>query len=451
MTTTATEMGARISRAAIPLTGKSDDYDALVDRVGDARVVLLGEATHGTHEFYRERHRITRRLVEDRGFDIVAVEADWPDAYRVNRFVRGSSDDPDPEAALADFQRFPTWMWRNTAVVDLVRWMRGHNDALSATEPRVGFYGLDLYSLRTSMTAVIDYLDTVDPDAAGRARDRYACFDHFGANAQAYGYAASVGAADDCEEDVVRQLEELRLRAAELARRDGRLPEDEHFYARQNAQLVRDAERYYRAMYRGRATSWNLRDSHMADTLDALLDHFDAKRDDGGRSRAVVWAHNSHIGDARATEMSARGEHNLGQLVRRRHGERAVLVGFSTHTGTVTAAHDWDTPALKHRVRPSRDDSHERVLHHGEPDDFLLVLDHQEVREVLEIERLERAIGVVYRPETERTSHYFGARLARQFDAVIHIDTSTAVEPLEPTPRWERGEAETPETYPTGI
>lgn len=451
MPTTAEELGRRLSQAAIPLSGEPGDYDALIDRVGDARVVLLGEATHGTHEFYEERHRITRRLVEDRGFDIVAVEADWPDAYRVNRFVRGESDAPDPEGALADFQRFPTWMWRNTAVVELIRWMRGHNDALGSTAPRVGFYGLDLYSFRTSVNAVIEYLDTVDPDAATRARDRYACFDHFGDSAQAYGYAASVGDADDCEEDVVRQLEELRLRAAELARRDGRLPEDEHFYARQNARLVRDAERYYRAMYRGRATSWNLRDSHMADTLAALLDHFDTKRFGSPPAKAVVWAHNSHIGDARATAMSDRGEHNLGQLVRQRYGGDAVLVGFSTHTGTVTAAHDWDTPALKRRVRPSRDDSHERVLHHANPDDYLLMLDDEDVREILKSERLERAIGVIYRPETERASHYFGARLARQFDAVIHIDTSTAVEPLEPTDRWRAGEADPPETYPTGI
>ena len=450
MTENPTQFASRLDPLAHPIRNERNDYDALLERVGDARLVLLGEASHGTHEFYEERHRITRLLIERMGFDFVAVEADWPDAYRVNRYVRGASGDTGAETALADFRRFPTWMWRNTDVTELVDWLRDHNDGLARAE-RAGFYGLDLYSMRASMVAVIGYLETVDPEAARRARDRYSCFDHFGADPQAYGYAAGRSAADDCEEDVVGQLEELRTRAAELARRDGRLPEDEHFYARRNAELVRNAERYYRAMYRGRASSWNLRDSHMADTLDALLDHFDSKRSDGRPTRAVVWEHNSHIGDARATEMSQRGEHNVGQLVRERHGDDAVLVGFTTHTGTVTAAHDWGAPALRRRVVPSRADSHERVLHHVEPDAFLLLMDDNGARAVLGRERLERAIGVIYRPSTERLSHYFGARLADQFDALIHVDTTRAVEPLERTPGWETGEDDPPETYPTGI
>lgn len=449
------DLAARLEARARPIRGEPGDYDRLLERVGDARIVLLGEASHGTHEFYAERHRITRRLVEEKGFDVVAVEADWPDAYRVNRYVRGQSDDGSPEAALSDFQRFPTWMWRNTAIVELVRWLRSHNDERPDAAPAVGFYGLDLYSLRASMHAVIDYLDTVDPEAAGRARRRYACFDHFGEDAQSYGYATARGGADDCEDDVVRQLEELRVRAAELARRDGRLPEDEHFYARQNAALVRNAERYYRAMYQGRASSWNLRDQHMADTLDALLAHFDAKRRDGRRTKAVVWAHNSHIGDARSTEMSARGEHNVGQLVRQRHGSDAVLVGFMTHTGTVTAAQDWGAPALRRRVVPSRTDSHENLLHRVGHDAFSLITGDDETRAALAGHRLERAIGVIYRPGTERLSHYFGARIADQFDALIHVDTSRAVEPLERTARWDQGEddgeVDPPETFPTGI
>ena len=422
-----------------------------MDRIGDARIVLLGEASHGTHEFYVERHRITRRLIEEKGFDLVAVEADWPDAYRVNRYVRGQSADATAAAALGDFQRFPTWMWRNTAIVELVEWLRDSN-----LGPRtVGFYGLDLYSLRSSMLAVIEYLDQVDPEAADRARSRYACFDHFGGDIQAYGYAASTGVGHDCEDDVVTQLEELRNRAADLARRDGRLPEDEHFYARRNAALVRNAEEYYRAMYRGRHTSWNLRDSHMVDTLDALLEHFDGKRMDGSQTRAVVWEHNSHIGDARATAMSTRGEHNVGQLVRQRHGGDAVLVGFTTHTGTVTAARDWDTRALRRHVRPSRDDSHEHLLHRTSEilghDAFLLRLEDPTARRLLAIERLERAIGVIYRPETERVSHYFGARIADQFDALVHIDRTRALEPLQRTAEWDRGDEALPETWPSGL
>lgn len=449
----ATDPAARLTARAHPIRGEAGDYDRLMERVGDARIVLLGEASHGTHEFYVERHRITRRLIEEKGFHFVAVEADWPDAYRVNRYARGQSDDDSPDAALSDFQRFPTWMWRNTAVVELVRWLRSHNDGLPGGAPMIGFYGLDLYSLRASMHAVIEYLDTVDPAAASRARQRYSCFDHFGEDAQSYGYATSLGAADDCEDDVVRQLEELHARAAELAQRDGRLPEDEHFYARQNAALVRNAERYYRAMYQGRASSWNLRDQHMADTLDALLEHFDTKRTDGRPAKAVVWEHNSHIGDARSTEMSARGEHNVGQLVRERHGRDAVLVGFTTHTGTVTAAQDWGAPALRRPVVPSRDDSHENLLHHVQHDAFSLITEDEDTRAALAGERLERAIGVIYRPETERLSHYFGARIADQFDALVHIDTTRALEPLDRTPRWERGEGDgdPPETFPTGI
>jgi erythromycin esterase-like protein len=336
-----------VRAAAVPLTGAATEYDSLLELIGEARFVLLGEATHGTEEFYRARAEITQRLVREKGFTTVAVEADWPDAYRVNRYVRGQGDDATAEQALGGFQRFPQWMWRNTDVVRLVEWLRRNNQALPAGRPAVGFYGLDLYSLYASIDAVVRYLETVDPEAARRARERYACFEHTD-EPQAYGQLVDLGITASCEEEAVRQLVELRGRAAELARRDGRLPEDEHFFAEQNARLVINAEEYYRTMFRGSVASWNLRDSHMAETLDALVRHFEVK---GLRPGVVVWEHNSHLGDARATEMGASGEWNVGQLVRERHGGDARLVGFTTYAGTVTAAHEWDGPAERKNVR----------------------------------------------------------------------------------------------------
>jgi erythromycin esterase-like protein len=433
-----------IHAALQPLTGSAADYDVLLARIGTARYVLLGEASHGTHEFYRERAEITKRLIMERGFTAVAVEADWPDAYRVNRFVRGVDDDPDAEAALGGFARFPTWMWRNTVVRDFVGWLREYNAALPAQQPKAGFYGLDLYSLYSSMAAVVAYLERVDPDAARRARDRYACFEHFGEDVQRYGYAASFDLESSCEEGVVAQLLDLRERAGTYAHRDGRVAEDEYFYAEQNARLARNAEEYYRTMFRGRVSSWNLRDRHMADTLDALVAHLDRH---GGSTKVVVWAHNSHLGDARATQMGEEGEWNVGQLVRERHDAEARLIGFTTHTGTVAAASDWDEPAERKRVRPALDGSYEALFHAMAVPRFLLSLRDEPVAERLRAPRLERAIGVIYRPETERRSHYFPARLADQFDAIVHIDETTALQPLERTPTREAGE-EVPETYP---
>ena len=440
-------IGERIRAAAYPLEGHAGDYDALFDLVGDARVVLLGEATHGTHEFYHERARITQRLIEEKGFTTVAVEADWPDAYRVNRWLRGMTDDGSPNEALGGFHRFPTWMWRNTEVLTLVDWLREYNDALHPHHPKVGFYGLDLYSLFSSIEAVLGYLEEVDPEAARRARYRYSCFDHFGEDSQAYGYAAEFGVAPSCEQEAVQQLRDLRQRAADLAQRDGRIPEDEFFYAEQNARLVRNAEEYYRTMFRGRVSSWNLRDRHMADTLDALIRHFDGK---GQQTKVVVWEHNSHIGDARATEMGDGGEWNVGQLARERYGEDAVLVGFTTYAGTVTAATDWGGSAERKRVRPGLPGSYEALFHGIKIPRFLLPLrGGSDVGRALAGSRLERAIGVIYRPESERISHYFHAELPKQFDAVIHWDETRAVEPLERTPQWETGEA--PETFPSGM
>jgi erythromycin esterase-like protein/predicted phosphoribosyltransferase len=429
------------------LSSAAQDYNPLMDLIGNARFVLLGEASHGTHEFYHERAQITERLIKEKGFTAVAVEADWPDAYRLNRYVRGVSDDVDAIEALADFRRFPTWMWRNTDVVEFLEWLRAYNDALPSNAIKIGFYGLDLYSLRASMKAVLQYLDKVDPETAKRARTRYACFDHFGEDTQVYGFMTASGAAKSCEEEVISQLVELQRRAVEYARRNGQVAEDELFYAEQNARLVKNAEAYYRSMFLEEVSSWNLRDRHMAETLDALVAHLGRR---GGHAKVVVWAHNSHLGDARATEMGQRGELNIGQLMRERYGRDAVLVGFTTHHGTVTAASTWGALAERKRVRPALAGSYEALFHALQPGRFLLTWREADtVTEGLREPRLERAIGVIYRPETERMSHYFRTRLPDQFDAVLHFDETRAVEPLERTAEWEAGEV--PETFPFAV
>ncbi len=433
-------------RAARPVTGVVEDYDSLLDLIGDRRIVLIGEASHGTHEFYRERARITRRLIDERGFTVVAVEGDWPDAYRVNRYVMGMVGDTDAEAALRGFRRFPTWMWRNRDVLTFVKWLRARNDAQVHPATKARFYGLDLYSLRTSIEAVIEYLDRVDPAEAGRARQRYSCFDHVDAEGQAYGHSLLYRGAAPCENEVVAQLEAIRRRSELYLRRDGWVAEDELFYAEQNARLVRDAEEYYHQMYRAEVSSWNLRDQHMAGTLNALVEHLDRR---SGDTKVVVWEHNSHVGDARATAMGARGELNVGQLVRQHYGDEAVLIGFTTFDGRVTAASDWGAPAERKHVRPARPGSHEAMLHAAGLAQYWVATADASVHDVLSQPRLERAIGVIYRPETELQSHYFEAHLSQQFDAVLHMDRTRALEPLERTPLWDRGEP--PETFPSGF
>jgi erythromycin esterase-like protein len=436
-----------VRKGAQPLAGASRDYDPLINLIADARFCLLGEATHGTEEFYRERAEITKRLIMEKGFTAVAVEADWPDAFRVNRYVRGLSGDKDANEALGGFKRFPTWMWRNTVVRDFIEWLREYNASLPANATKVGFYGLDLYSLYTSIEAVLGYLDKIDPEAARRARFRYSCFEHFGENTQAYGYAASFGMTEPCEREVVNQLVELRRRATVYASRDGRVAQDEFFFAEQNARLVKNAEEYYRSMFRGRVESWNLRDRHMAETLDALVAHLSGQ---GQEARVAVWEHNSHLGDARATYMADYGELNVGQLVRQRYGREAVLVGFTTYTGTVTAASDWDAPSERKRVRPALSGSYEALFHEAGTRNFLLTLrDAEKISSALRGPKLERAIGVIYLPATERQSHYFDARMPEQFDAVIHLDETRALVPLDRHALWETGEP--PETYPTGM
>jgi len=436
---------AAAREARYPIADSRPDFDPILDRIGSARLVMIGEASHGTHQFYTLRAAITKKLIEARGFTAVAVEADWPDAYRVNRYVRARGDDRDADEALSGFKRFPTWMWRNAVVVEFVEWLRDYNESRAPRGAQAGFYGLDLYSLMTSIEAVIAYLDKVDPDAARRARARYACFDHFAQDTQAYGYAAATGLTESCENAVIAELMDLRRRAADYASRDGRIAEDDYFYAEQNARLAANAERYYRAMFRGRVSSWNLRDTHMADTLAALIRHLDTP---GHPAKIVLWAHNSHLGDARATEMGIHGEINVGQLVRERYQDDSISIGFTTYRGTVTAASEWDAVAERKNVRPGLPGSVEAVLHETGAPRFFLRFDDRRL-DGFHAPLLERAIGVIYLPQTERRSHYFDAQVADQFDVLIHVDETTAVEPLERTAPWTAGEV--PETYPSAL
>jgi erythromycin esterase-like protein len=435
-----------ISKKAEELVGAPDDFNSVIDLIGDARFVLIGEASHGTHEFYRIRAQISKILISQRGFSAVAVEADWPDAYRVNRFVRDASRDNDSVEALSGFQRFPQWMWRNADVLDFGGWLREHNDQQFSEDRKCGFYGLDLYSLHASIEAVLAYLSKVDPEAAKRARHYYSCFEHFGKDITAYGYATGFRMTPSCEDAVVKSLVELRRKAMDYLQRDGQVAADAYFCAEQNALVVRNAEEYYRNMFRREVSSWNLRDTHMMESLMRLAIHLSNQRPP---AKIIVWAHNSHLGDARATQMGERGELNLGQLVREHFGNEAVSIGFTTYDGTVTAASDWDGPAERKNVRPGHPESYEALFHEVDVPNFFLNLRDADTAAALRSERLERAIGVIYRPETELMSHYFHARLPDQFDAILHYDHTRAVEPLERTAEWEAGEVE--ETFPSGL
>ena len=418
---------AAVRAAAHPVAGAPSDYDPLLAMIGDARFVLLGESTHGTHEYYRERARITQRLVLEKGFTAIAVEGDWPDTDRVNRYVRGLGGDRTAEEALGDYTRFPNWMWGNEDVLELVRWLRAHNDA-RPPERRVGIYGLDVYSLYTSAPRVVSYLAEVDPAAARRARERYACFDPYRSDPQRYGAAAAADPRASCATQAAAVRDELAMRAA--ARPADPAEAEALFSALRNAHAVVNGEEYFRTLHAGGASTWNIRDQRMAETLDALEAHLAATT--GGPAKIVMWAHNTHAGDARHTDAGARGELNLGQLMRERHQQGAVLVGFFTYTGTVLAAPDWGRPGRVHDVRPALPGSYSDVLHDAGARDLLLILRGGGAAAAeLAAPRLERAIGVVYKPHTERQSHYFTARLSQQFDAVVYVDSSSAVRPLE--------------------
>jgi erythromycin esterase-like protein len=447
------------------------DYNSILECISDeTRVVMIGEASHGTHEFYKHRAEITKRLVEEKGFSVVAVEADWPDAYRVNKFIKKNikSGDQGSVDALGSFERFPRWMWRNVVVADFVNWMKARNDKVQ-NKDQVGFYGLDLYSLQSSRSAVIEYLEKVDKTLAAKARKQYGCFDKFGGDSQTYGYKTGLGMSKSCEREVIDVLKALLAKQADLMARgkDDVDDDDAFFYAQQNAILVRDAESYYRNMFVGENNTWNIRDTHMLETLKALVSHFSEKN--GKPAKAVVWAHNSHLGDASQTSMKDRGEVNLGQLVRETYSmDKCYNIGFTTYAGTVTAAHNWDEDPQFMVVKRGMDGSYEKLLHDAtghmglstHPPPYSLVfrsntksgeknLVSSEVKDKLYHQRLERAIGVIYRPETEIFSHYFKAHLPTQFDAVIHVDTTLALVPLEIRPQWVKSHREhIPSAFP---
>ena len=437
-----------IKTKAVAISDEINVKDEIISLIGDAQLVLIGEASHGTHEFYKYRAEITKRLIEEKQFSAVAVEADFPDADRVNRFVRGGADSKDKTAndALSDFTRFPLWMWRNSVVLEFVEWLKNYNDKLQLNR-RAGFYGIDLYSLHSSIEAVLGYLDKTDPLAAKRARYRYSCFDHYGDDPQHYGYAASFDLSNSCEKNVINELVDLQKRAFNYMNRDGFVARDEFFFAEQNARLVKNAEEYYREMFHGRVSSWNLRDRHMTETLIALATHLESQNVE---PKIIVWAHNSHLGDARATDMNRRGEWNVGELARKKFGAGKVInIGFTTFSGAVTATSNWDEPAEVKKVNPGINDSVERLFHETGVENFFLNLQDEEIKNALKVPLLERAIGVIYRPETERVSHYFYADVPNQFDGVIHFDTTRAVEPLDKVS--SRSSTDAPETFPEGI
>lgn len=431
------ELSLHLNEIESPLRDERD-LDPLMDRIGDARYVLLGEASHGTSDFYAWRDRITRRLIAEKGFDFIAVEGDWPDCYRVNRYVKGYADAGESSYdVLHAFSRWPTWMWANREVESLVEWLRAHNEATRDDASRVGFYGLDVYSLWESMEVVERYLQRVDPEAARRARRAYGCFDSYQQDVQQYARATAL-VPTSCENEVVAMLRELRARAPEY-REDGR---EAYFNAEQNALTVRNAEMYYRAMVRGGPDSWNLRDTHMVERLNRLT-HLH-----GPTSRAIVWEHNTHVGDARATDMSRAGMVNVGQLVRQQHDEEGVvLVGFASYRGTVIAGEEWGAPMERMQVPEAREGSWERILHERSACDRLLVFEGREPDEFLHPHG-HRAIGVVYDPGVERFGNYVPTILPHRYDAVLYLDHTHALHPFRMEPH---GDGDAPETYPSGM
>ncbi|CAM4141205.1 erythromycin esterase family protein [Vreelandella rituensis] len=440
-----------IEENALELKGTAEDYDAIVEAARGKRFVMIGEASHGTQEFYRIRAEITRRLIEEEGFAAVAVEADWPDAYAVNRYVWNLSSATSAEQALDTFKRFPVWMWANTEVRDFARWLASFNEARSTTsgqgERPVGFYGLDLYSMGNSVHAVLDYLDKHDPPAAKRARERYACLDQFLDQPHRYGRSIELGLTLSCEQAIIDQLIELQHQILPRLKGEHQIEEEHRFCVEQNAKVVLHAEEYYRSMFQGRVSSWNLRDGHMFETLEALQAHLSEKLN--RPAGVVVWAHNSHIGNAAVTDMGRWGEFNIGQLAREKYAGNALLVGFSTATGEVTAATNWDEPGERKSVREPLEGSYERLFHQVKYQRFLLDLRQRNAATaVLETPRLHRAIGVIYRPETERQSHYFHSTLSQQYDFILHIDRTHALEALAVVPR--AGDNEPADTYPSG-
>lgn len=430
------ELAQQVSRLALPLEGPAD-LDPLLERIGNARFVLLGEASHGTSEFYQMRARISQRLISEKGFSFIAVEGDWPDCYRVNRYVRGLGDSNiNAREVLEAFDRWPTWMWANHEIVNLAEWLHRHNAGLDDRQ-KVGFFGLDVYSLWESLYALLGYLRKVSPAALPAAHRALQCFEPYGEDAQRYARATAL-VPTSCEDEVVNLLEEVRARRNQF-RDDG---QEEFFTAEQNALVVKHAESYYRSMVRGGPESWNIRDRHMSETLERLMRHH------GPEAKAIVWEHNTHIGDARATDMADEGMVNVGQLARERHGGEGVfLVGFGSHHGSVIAAGEWEAPMREMTVPPGREGSWEDILHRAGSSNKLLLLDDVRDNDSFLEERGHRAIGVVYHPDYEQFGNYVPTVLPRRYDAFCHIDETRALHPLHVHPNLEK----VPETYPWGV
>lgn len=419
-----------IKKSAHAVSGNPHDYDPLMKMIGDARFVMLGEATHGTHEFYRERAAITRRLIEEKGFDAVVLEADWTDAFRANEFVHGISEDRTAEQSLSGFTRFPQWMWRNTDFRDLVASIRSYNNSAKPEVARVGIYGMDLYGLSESADEVVRYLKAFDPEAGNRAAKRYSCFAGYGDKPEQYGSDVSRDGKKSCEKQAAEQFREMENRFINWLNQTNRQRDEDLFSAYQNARVVKNGEAYYRLSYKGNFSTWNLRDSHMAETLQALTKYLNAVGK--AKSKIVVWAHNTHQGDARMTEMGEAGELNVGHLMREAHDGDSVLVGFTTYTGEVMAASEWGERGQRMKVRPAISGSYSKLFHEtGIPNFLLIFRGNESLTSELSHPRLQRAIGVIYKPETERQSHYFEARMSKQFDAVVHFDVTNPVKPLD--------------------
>ncbi len=414
-------------------------YDYLLQKIDGAAIVLLGEASHGTQEFYDIRSEITKRLIVEKGFNAIAVEGDWPDAYQVNKYIHGQ-EFTNGQQAVSVFDRFPSWMWQNTSIVKLAEWLKKYN---VSSNVQVSFYGLDLYCLYRSIDVIITYLQKVDPVLAREAMHRYACLEQFRHDPQEYGYYVAAKLSPSCEQEVIAELKKIEELELQLLRDKISSPE-QAFYLIQNARVVKNSENYYRSLFVDEVNNWNLRDSHMMETLEEILMHY--QKNGVANPKIVVWAHNSHIGNAAATQMSSHGEFNLGQLVQEKYQKKVYSVGFTTYNGTVSAASNWHMPVERKVIRNALGGSYEDLFHHTGISKFLLTL---EDKNIVPHELLERAIGVVYSPKTERQSHYFYASLAHQFNAVIHYDTTTAVEPIQKNELWLEGEV--PETYPSGL
>lgn len=427
---------------------KIEDHSIIFKNIGNARIVLMGEATHGTKEFYEMRIALSKKLIQEHNFNAIAIEGDWPSAHRIHRFIQALDENDSNESCLDAFKRFPTWMWRNKTLSPFLGWLKKYNDNCSKANQKIGFYGLDLYSLQESIQSVINYMQINDPESSKKTEAHYSCFDHVAVDPQLYGYLVQQNIKQACVKEVTQQLLEIQCKRYSQLEKELKDQDDTLYYATQNARLIKNAEEYYRSLFEPRATSWNIRDQHMAQTLSNLISHLETKLN--APAKVIVWAHNSHVGDARATEMNDRGEINLGQLIREQYDATSYLLGFSTYEGKVTAASSWDGPAEYKNVLPALAGSYEALFHRVSTDNFFLSLrGKSHILDLLKIPQLQRAIGVIYLPETERLSHYYFSRLPYQFDGIIHIDHTNAIVSLEKTPFVN--EEEFPDTYPSGI